>query len=685
MPNERHIICGSLSVPNVDLGETEALRLTLHGPGANARLKVADLTKSLVANIPDAFLDLIELATYVYVTDQAVSRGTYKLDDMQPMWRRRLIFDVPVRCCELWRSDQVVEELTRTLGFLSDDEYEFRFHPYVNAPSPDQYFPFSDVPQHKSPERVVLFSGGLDSLAGAIREVVLGTDPICLLTHEPSPKFRPRQRLLRDHLDDRASGPVPLHVTIRVNKAKELNREYTQRTRSFLYASLAAAVARMAGLRSVRFYENGVVSINLPLAADVVGGRATRTTHPYVLNGFGRLFSLLADEDTGSEFKVENGFLDKTKADVVRMIVDANCASMIETSTSCTHTWTWTRKHTHCGVCSQCIDRRFAILAAGAREHDPAARYKADLFLSPRPKDEDRRMVACYVEMARLVGQMTLVDLKESFGGIYRVAGQLPGTVDDNVAQIFDLYKRHGNEVAGVVADALAEHNDLILNRTLPANSLLQLVHDLSIPAEGMISASTSTKTDDEVNNALFVFRRAEQTWKYRFEKKGPETKTLLPSKGASYLHVLLSNPEREFSVASLVLEVAKAPQEYQFEGGDEVLDETARKAIWSEYQEIQQRIDDAVRKQREGEAEQLRKEQEQLLAAMNEAGFLNRPKKLGDDRDRHRKSFSMAITRVIKQISEFDEPFAEHLRRCLKRGRTPCYRPPESVAWVTT
>jgi hypothetical protein len=681
MTNSRHIICGDLHISDARLGDREALRLHLHGSHRNARLSVAELTKSLVANIPDAFLDLIEIATYVYVTDQAVKRGSYKLDDMNDQWRRRLVFEVPVRCLDLWRSNDVVNELTQTLSFLSDDEYEFRFHHYKNAPSPEKYFPFAKGAPKDIPKRVVLFSGGLDSLAGAVEEVVLGSDPICLLTHEPSAKFRPRQQLLRKQLDAKASGPTPLHVTVGVNKKKYLNKEYTQRSRSFLYASLAAAVAQMAGLPGIRFYENGVVSINLPIAADVVGGRATRTTHPFVLNGFGRLFTLLAGGKKRDHFTVENGFLWKTKSDVVRSIVDAQCGNLIEASTSCTHSWTWTRQKTHCGACTQCVDRRFAVLSAGAEAFDPGDRYKLDLLLSPRPKDEDRRLIACYVETMRMVGQMSQADFKEHFGGIFRVARQLPGTVDDNIRRVFELYRRHGREVTSVLAAALSTHRDKIINRTLPANCLLQMVHDLSVPAEGMVSTAPE-KRDDADDAGQHVLRRNGVAWEYRFE--GKKLRTLLPSKGASYLHVLLSSPGKDFSVASLVLEVAKAPQAYQFDAGEPILDDKAKQAIWAEYQELGQRIADAERHSREGEAAQLRQEQDTLLASMKEAGFKGKPKRLNDDRERHRKSFYMAIKRVIEEIDEFDKPFAAHLRACIRKGRTPSYRPPDGVGWTT-
>ena len=56
----------------------------------------------------------------------------------------------------------------------------------------------------------------------------------------------------------------PLHVPVWVHQRGTSGHEYTQRTRTFLYASLAVAVARVFGLKRLRFYENGVVGLNLP-------------------------------------------------------------------------------------------------------------------------------------------------------------------------------------------------------------------------------------------------------------------------------------------------------------------------------------------------------------------------------------------------------------------------------------
>lgn len=49
----------------------------------------------------------------------------------------------------------------------------------------------------------------------------------------------------------------------------------------FLYAALAV------GRDSLRVYENGVVGLNLPLVGQLVGSRASRTTHPRSLDRWG--------------------------------------------------------------------------------------------------------------------------------------------------------------------------------------------------------------------------------------------------------------------------------------------------------------------------------------------------------------------------------------------------------------
>ena len=86
-----------------------------------------------------------------------------------------------------------------------------------------------------------MFSGGLDSLAGAIDEVLNEKHKVVLVTHKSTPKLNTRHRRLEKMIADKAGENAPLHIGVRVNKNKGLNYEYTQRSRSFLYLRLPEA------------------------------------------------------------------------------------------------------------------------------------------------------------------------------------------------------------------------------------------------------------------------------------------------------------------------------------------------------------------------------------------------------------------------------------------------------------
>ena len=157
--------------------------------------------------------------------------------------------------------------LYETLGFLSDDEYEFNFKKLRREQPAARYLDFSHDPDAGfQAEEVMLFSGGLDSLGGAVHEVLDEKRSVALVSHRSSLKIDAKQQQLKRDFAARSSRK-PLHVPVWVNKEKALGREFTQRSRSFLFAALDAVVARLFNLWRVRVYENGVVSINQPISA----------------------------------------------------------------------------------------------------------------------------------------------------------------------------------------------------------------------------------------------------------------------------------------------------------------------------------------------------------------------------------------------------------------------------------
>ena len=313
MPTHEHLVlCGGVAPPQRSL--PRPLHLSLHGPTKNVRLQIADIHTRLVTNIPDVLVDLLEVASYVYAADGAVTRGGPADEHLGARWRRRFRFVIPVRHPDLWSSAAVSSALVKTLGFLSDDDYAFVFCPAKSPAATTAYFELTGGPDHRfAPDEVILFSGGLDFFAGTVETLCAGGNRIALVSHCSAHKISKVQGDLVNLLSRRFPPGRLMHVPVRTNLVGSVGREMTHRARSFLFAALGTVVARLCGVAGIKFFENGVLSMNLPPVAQVVGARATRTTHPQVLHGFEQIVGALL----GQPFEVANPYLWLTKTEVV--------------------------------------------------------------------------------------------------------------------------------------------------------------------------------------------------------------------------------------------------------------------------------------------------------------------------------------------------------------------------------
>ena len=470
---DRIILCGGCPAPARPKPD-ETVELNLAKPSGNVALEITDLSRKLAAEVPDILTDLVEVATYVYCADQAVTRGGDGTLAYGRNWRRSFHFHVPVRNPSFWSSREVTRALQDTLSFLSDDEYDFHFVLHTNPPQMQQYLKFNGgQAQGSEIDEVILFPGGLDSLGGAVEEAVVGKRKVALVSHRSNPKIHSRQKRLVTELASFCNANRPLHVPEWVHKKDEaLEREHTQRSRTFLYAALATAVAVVFNLKRIRFYENGTVSLNLPISEQVIGARATRTTHPQVLNGFANLLSLLVQEP----FRVENPFLWITKTEAVNLIGNHGCGNLIKDTVSCMHTRDLTIQYTHCGSCSQCISRRFATLASRFAELDPAEMYKVDLLLGERKLGVDLTLVESFIRNASDVRSMNDVQLIERYGEISRVLRHVQPLSADQVAEgIIQLYRKHADEVSRVMDCGMSANATAIREGRLPTTCAIIL------------------------------------------------------------------------------------------------------------------------------------------------------------------------------------------------------------------
>ncbi len=456
----------------------EPMELITNG---NVTLKISDLTDRMCERLPSVVHDLVELAALVYAADQSCRRVRGKTIDWGETWHRAFRFEVQVRDAEFWDRDDVKQALIEGLSFLSGDDYEFEFRRHPNPPSFPEYLQYNKSAGAPDPvEKVILFSGGLDSLTGAVEDILVHGRRIAMVSHKPVDHLAVKQRTLFADIVRRAASPElrPLHYPVTANKAGELDIDHTQRTRSFLYAALAATVARYFGLDKIHFYENGIVSVNLPLCQQEVGTRATRTTHPQSLDWFSRIFGLVI----GSQFSVVNEFFWDTKQDVLERLKRSGHAELARDSLSCTHTRGFTNESPHCGVCSQCVSRRVAALGAGYGEDDPSRGYRADVLLAPRPKDEDRILAERFVGTALQIEQMhSGDDLFQSYAGeLARVTPYLGLRSSEAVGKLFDLHHRHAVQVGEVMRQQMACHLDARRRGHLDSTCMLNYAFDAS-------------------------------------------------------------------------------------------------------------------------------------------------------------------------------------------------------------
>jgi hypothetical protein len=161
-------------------------------------LSVEHITRTMVAALPPRVADLLEIACYVYAADQFSRREALTMPRMGEDWRRAFSFRIAVRDPDFWNSAEVRSQLAGILGFLSEDEYAFAFSRTARPADPQGFFNLQgDGPEAGfRPERIILFSGGLDSFAGATEALLRERLPVALISHHASKLIRGRQLLL---------------------------------------------------------------------------------------------------------------------------------------------------------------------------------------------------------------------------------------------------------------------------------------------------------------------------------------------------------------------------------------------------------------------------------------------------------------------------------------------------------
>jgi len=404
----------------------------LRPPGRNFALDAGRLARQLRCTIPPRLQDLIEIAATVYGADLALKRGENE------QWVRSIFCLIPVRDADFWRS--IEPQLAEFLYVLSHDSFEFEFPARAErAEGPGDILPDDAL---QGFDCVALLSGGIDSFSGATALLATGRTPLFVAHRPQNALVAAAQEHVRECLEARfgrrvevvvdRSGPVRPEGAAQPFPPPEA-REPSQRTRSFLYLSLAAVACRAADVRQLICPENGVLAINPPLTEARVGGNSTAGARPRALAQFADLLAA-----AGLPVEVENPFIYQTKGQLIRDVLRPQfSARQIQGTVSC---WMAGRASRPCGGCVPCLVRTVAMQAAGL----PAEAHVVDPLgpeqMAGRHTDARANLVDL-ISLARRVSRLADAELLRE----YPVLLDLPPAV--NVGEAIGMLRRFADEV----------------------------------------------------------------------------------------------------------------------------------------------------------------------------------------------------------------------------------------------
>jgi hypothetical protein len=336
------------------------------GSASTVSGSLADLTGNLGSPRAGA-IDLLRLAVAVYGADRTVLR-----ERQTDRWTRALQIHVPVSDPAMWRA--AAAAFAEALAFLTNDAWRVRFRgvPVEQDAAPPLF----------GADAVSLFSGGLDSLVGAIDLLEEGRT-VLLVGHYDSNLLLPRQQhlfeRLREHYGDDRVQYRPFYLRLNPSSPLQMRplpreRENTTRSRSFLFIAAAGVVASILQVPEIEVPENGYIGLNVPLESSRLGACSTRTTHPHFLGLLRRALSLVQGP------RIRNRYETLTKSEVLSHC--ANRALLVDlapSTVSCAHpeVGRWQGDpYQNCGYCYPCLMRRVALHALDA---DDPGEYRVDV------------------------------------------------------------------------------------------------------------------------------------------------------------------------------------------------------------------------------------------------------------------------------------------------------------------
>lgn len=450
----KHIVAGiySTSQANIEQGANEVLtKISL----ANDRGKLMQGVSKIISELTrmgihpsEVGLDLLILAELVFAADTRLSRSTESEDG----WTRQIKLVVPVSDVSLWAPATPL--LTRMLNFLTGDLWSFEF-----ADRPDTLATI--IPQRPNVytpinfSKAQLFSGGLDSLIGAIDNLESDTVPL-FISHAGDGATSTAQDKCFDKLCTAYSNisieRLRLWMNIDTSSFSEIPTENTTRGRSFLFFAIGIfACTGFDSQFSLEAPENGLIALNVPLDSLRLGALSTHTTHNFYMRCWNELLHTLSISGT-----INNPYWNKTKGEMVNECQNAQLLQdIVPDSISCSSPTKgrWVKGgngNEHCGYCLPCIIRRASL--KGRTVQDNSSYRLNDLYTNPIDTHiaDGQQIRSFQVAIKRLTENPGLSKFL-----IYK-SGPMPSDVNE-LGMLSEVYLRGMEEVGRLLQNVRTE------------------------------------------------------------------------------------------------------------------------------------------------------------------------------------------------------------------------------------
>ena len=180
------------------------------------------------------------------------------------------------------------------------------------------------------------------------------------------------------------------------------------------------------------------------------------------------------------------------------------------------------------------------------------------------------------------------------------------------------------------------------------------------------------------------TFRQNGDVWEVRF--RGRKAFTLKTKDiGAMRLAFLLSRPNEKNAVIEILFGIQLPGYEATMTDLGTMENATSIRKLGERYNELSREIDIAKAGHDDALLDRLTKEQHQIMDHFRSAYNLKgRLRTVGDPRERARKTFVNAISRVRKRIAKYDPEFAKYLQDHIHCGSLPYYESKDQIQWET-